>query len=105
MPVWCGSVASSPGRACREATVAKETFGKPPVLDSVDKMAPMTPATRPAADGLPVWEARAEAAVLAALAPGVPDDLHVGADVLVVGGGIVGLATAAACRRQGLGRV
>jgi glycine oxidase len=41
----------------------------------------------------------------AALDPGLPDDLHRRPDVLIVGGGIVGLATAVACQRTGLGSV
>ena len=41
----------------------------------------------------------------AALDPGIPDDLNRRPDVLVVGGGIVGLATAAACEQAGLGSV
>jgi glycine oxidase len=50
----------------------------------------------------PVWdldEARAR------LDPGPPERLDRTPDVLVVGGGVVGLATAALCRRAGLGRV
>jgi glycine oxidase len=41
----------------------------------------------------------------AALRPGVPGDLDRRPDVLVVGGGAVGLAIGAACVRAGLGRV
>ncbi|HSS09654.1 MAG TPA: FAD-dependent oxidoreductase [Acidimicrobiales bacterium] len=41
----------------------------------------------------------------AALDPGVPDELSRQPDVLVVGGGMVGLATAVMCHRAGLGRV
>ncbi len=40
-----------------------------------------------------------------ALDPGVPDRLPRTPDVLVVGGGIVGVATALSCRRAGLGTV
>lgn len=40
-----------------------------------------------------------------ALDPGIPDDLNRRPDVLVVGGGIIGLATAVACQRAGLGSV
>src|SRR5207244_11626304 len=47
----------------------------------------------------------AGAGVLAVLEPGVPPDLDRLPDVLVVGGGAVGLATAALCSRAGLGRV
>ncbi|HEY3095222.1 MAG TPA: FAD-dependent oxidoreductase [Acidimicrobiia bacterium] len=52
-----------------------------------------------------VWRDTAGEAVLAALEPGVPPDIDRRPDVLVVGGGIVGLATAALCSRAGLGRV
>ncbi len=52
-----------------------------------------------------VWRATAGAEVLTALAPGVPPDLDRRPDVLVVGGGVIGLATAALCTRAGLGRV
>lgn len=58
-----------------------------------------------ARSGPTVWEETADAATLAALAPGVPDELDRTPDVLVVGGGMIGLATAAGCRRAGLGRV
>jgi glycine oxidase len=52
-----------------------------------------------------VWRDTAGAGVLAALEPGVPPDLDRRPDVLVVGGGVIGLATAALCSRAGLGRV
>jgi glycine oxidase len=55
--------------------------------------------------GETVWRDTAGEAVLAALEPGVPSDLDTHPDVLVVGGGVVGLATAALCTRAGLGRV
>jgi glycine oxidase len=55
--------------------------------------------------GETVWRDSAGDAVLAALEPGVPSDLDRHPDVLVVGGGVVGLATAALCTRAGLGRV
>lgn len=55
--------------------------------------------------GETVWRDTAGADVLAALEPGVPPDLDRRPDVLVVGGGAVGLATAALCSRAGLGRV
>src|SRR6266540_3113511 len=45
----------------------------------------------------PIWE-------LGGDDPG-PGALSGGCDVLVVGGGVIGLATAALCRRAGLGRV
>jgi glycine/D-amino acid oxidase-like deaminating enzyme len=41
----------------------------------------------------------------ALLDPGVPADLDRRPDVLVVGGGVIGLATAVFCQRAGLGRV
>ena len=40
-----------------------------------------------------------------ALEPGVPPDFDRTPDVLVVGGGVMGLATAQACRSAGLGSV
>jgi glycine oxidase len=52
-----------------------------------------------------VWDDGPGAADGAALRPGRPGDLDHAPDVLVVGGGIVGLAIAAACRQAGLGRV
>jgi glycine/D-amino acid oxidase-like deaminating enzyme len=55
--------------------------------------------------GTPVWRHTADASTLAALDPGVPPNLDLTPDVLVVGGGIVGLATAALCTGAGLGRV
>ena len=55
--------------------------------------------------GETIWRDTAGEAVLAALEPGAPSDLDRRPDVLVVGGGIVGLATAALCTRAGLGRV
>jgi glycine oxidase len=55
--------------------------------------------------GQTIWCDNAGAGVLAALDPGVPPDFDRRPDVLVVGGGVVGLASAALCRRAGLGRV
>ena len=55
--------------------------------------------------GEPVWRDTAGPDVLAALEPGVPDDFGDHPDVLVVGGGAVGLATAALCSRAGTGTV
>jgi glycine oxidase len=55
--------------------------------------------------GETVWRDTAGAGVLEALEPGVPPDLDRRPDVLVVGGGAVGLAVAALCSRAGLGRV
>ncbi|MDQ6852972.1 MAG: FAD-binding oxidoreductase [Actinomycetota bacterium] len=55
--------------------------------------------------GETIWRDTADSAVLAALGPGTPSELDRRPDVLVVGGGIVGLATAAFCTRAGLGRV
>jgi glycine/D-amino acid oxidase-like deaminating enzyme len=56
-------------------------------------------------DRVTVWDDRLGAAQRAALRPGVPNDLARTPDVLVVGGGAVGLSIAVACRRAGLGRV
>lgn len=53
----------------------------------------------------PVWDALIGADTGAALDPGTPADLDRRPDVAVVGGGCVGLAVAAYCRRVGLGRV
>lgn len=52
-----------------------------------------------------VWEDTVTPGDLEVLDPGTPDDWDRAPDVLVVGGGIVGLATAAMCRRAGLGEV
>jgi glycine oxidase len=52
-----------------------------------------------------VWEETAGAGVLEALDPGWDPGIDRRPDVLVVGGGVLGLATAAMCRRRGLGRV
>ncbi len=56
-------------------------------------------------DRVTVWDDRLDAAQRAALRPGTPDDLNRHPDVLVVGGGAVGLSVAVACRRAGLGSV
>ena len=53
----------------------------------------------------PVWFEQLDGRERSALRPGVPDDLNRRPDVLVVGGGVQGLATAAACRDLGLGAV
>ncbi len=53
----------------------------------------------------PLWIDELSAPERAALDPGTPRDLDRRPDVLVVGGGMLGLATALACRRAGLGRV
>jgi glycine/D-amino acid oxidase-like deaminating enzyme len=53
----------------------------------------------------PLWAQTLEPVERAALDPGVPDELDRRPDVLVVGGGVIGLATAVFCRRAGLGRV
>jgi glycine/D-amino acid oxidase-like deaminating enzyme len=52
-----------------------------------------------------VWADSLDPADRAVLDPGVPVDLDRRPDVLVVGGGVIGLATALFCRRAGLGRV
>jgi glycine/D-amino acid oxidase-like deaminating enzyme len=55
--------------------------------------------------GMSVWDERLTTAENVALRPGLPADLVRNPDVLVIGGGAVGLAVAAACVRAGLGRV
>src|SRR5207248_7220576 len=52
-----------------------------------------------------VWWDGLREAEHAALRPGLPDGLDRRPDVLVVGGGAVGLATGVACRDAGLGSV
>jgi glycine oxidase len=52
-----------------------------------------------------VWYGELTGTEHAALEPGVPTGLDRHPDVLVVGGGAIGLATAAACREAGLGSV
>src|SRR2546425_794688 len=49
-----------------------------------------------------VWPDLLSPAEMAALHPGVPTPWPATPDVLVVGGGVVGLAVAAACRRAGV---
>jgi glycine/D-amino acid oxidase-like deaminating enzyme len=56
-------------------------------------------------DRVTVWDDRCGADVRARLAPGRPEDLDRRPDVLVVGGGVIGLAAAVFARRAGLGRV
>jgi glycine/D-amino acid oxidase-like deaminating enzyme len=55
--------------------------------------------------GHAVWPDQLDDAERWLLSPGIPPDLDRRPDVLVVGGGIVGCATAAACVRAGLGSV
>jgi glycine/D-amino acid oxidase-like deaminating enzyme len=52
-----------------------------------------------------VWADSLDAADHGVLDSGVPADLDRRPDVLVVGGGVIGLATAVFCRRAGFGRV
>jgi glycine oxidase len=52
-----------------------------------------------------LWASTVDPADQGALDPGVPADLDRHPDVLVVGGGVIGLATAVFCRRAGVGRV
>jgi glycine oxidase len=52
-----------------------------------------------------LWLATLDTADHAALDPGVPDNLDRHPDVLVIGGGVIGLATALFCRRAGFGHV
>ncbi|WP_433085098.1 NAD(P)/FAD-dependent oxidoreductase [Dactylosporangium sp. CA-052675] len=56
-------------------------------------------------DRVTVWDDRRSADERALLAPGRPPDLDRSPDVLVVGGGAIGLAAAVFARRAGLGRV
>ena len=55
--------------------------------------------------GHAVWPDQLDDAERAELRPGIPERLERAPDVLVVGGGILGCATAAACLRVGLGSV
>lgn len=55
--------------------------------------------------GHAVWPDQLSDAERAQLRPGMPERLDRAPDVLIVGGGILGLATAAACLRAGLGSV
>jgi glycine/D-amino acid oxidase-like deaminating enzyme len=57
------------------------------------------------AAGYPLWRDLLDEHEEAALDPGLPDRLTRTPDVLVVGGGILGVATAVACQRAGLGTV
>lgn len=52
-----------------------------------------------------LWDETVSPADRIMLDPGVPAPLDRTPDVLVVGGGVIGLATAVFCRRAGLGRV
>jgi glycine oxidase len=52
-----------------------------------------------------VWASTVDPADQVTLDPGVPADLDRHPDVLVVGGGVIGLATAVFCRRVGMSRV
>jgi glycine oxidase len=52
-----------------------------------------------------VWASTVDPADQVTLDPGMPADLDRHPDVLVVGGGVIGLATAVFCRRAGMGRV
>ena len=55
--------------------------------------------------GHAVWPDQLDDAERAQLRPGIPEKLERAPDVLVVGGGMLGCATAAACVRAGLGSV
>jgi glycine oxidase len=52
-----------------------------------------------------LWASTVDPADRVALDPGIPDNLDRRPDVLVVGGGVIGLATAVFCRRAGMSRV
>lgn len=56
-------------------------------------------------DRVTVWDDRLGAGERATLRPGTPERPDRSPDVLVVGGGVVGLSVAVACRRAGLGSV
>ncbi len=55
--------------------------------------------------GHAIWPDQLSAGERASLSPGVPSGLDQSPDVLVIGGGMVGCATAAACLRAGLSSV
>jgi glycine oxidase len=63
----------------------------------------MNSETRPVQGTL--WASTVDPGDLAALDPGEPADLDRHPEVLVVGGGVIGLATAVFCRRAGISRV
>jgi glycine/D-amino acid oxidase-like deaminating enzyme len=52
-----------------------------------------------------LWPDQLTDAERVALEPGIPDGLDRRPDILVVGGGVIGVATAVACQRAGLGSV
>lgn len=52
--------------------------------------------------GRPVWDDLASPEDLAALDPPPPEDWDKSPDVLVIGGGVIGLSVATFCRREGL---
>src|SRR5438046_753905 len=52
-----------------------------------------------------LWPDQLTDAEHVALVPGIPDNLERRPDILVVGGGVIGVATAVACQRAGLGSV
>ena len=62
-------------------------------------------AGRPRGGWAPLWMATLDPADRTVLDPGIPHDLDRHPDVLVVGGGVMGLAAALFCRQAGLGRV
>jgi len=55
--------------------------------------------------GRALWRDQLSETEQASLSPGLPDNLNRRPDVLVVGGGIVGVATAVACVQAGIGSV
>jgi hypothetical protein len=55
--------------------------------------------------GRTIWVDQLDAEEVSPLDPGLPEALERRPDVLVVGGGIIGVATAAACRDAGVGSV
>lgn len=74
-------------------------------LGMMDVVGTAVEAGRPRNGWAPLWAASLDPADRAALDPGVPDDLDRHPDVLVIGGGVMGLAAALFCREAGLGRV
>ena len=59
----------------------------------------------PSRAGRPIWEDALTLEEVAKLDPGVPGELNRRPDIVVVGGGMVGLATAVICAQAGLGHV
>src|SRR4051812_32852852 len=86
----------------RETSISQRNF--PPISKVVIHMTSSLRNNCPV-DRVTVWDDRCGADGGARLAPGRPRDLARSPDVLVVGGGAIGLAAAVFARRAGLGRV